>query len=149
MTNMDGMEERDKLEKVGLFHGHLGPCVVTGLRLGDYALKRLKAHAHYGIEAWVQCAGRTPESCILDGIQVSTGCTLGKQNLHHLVGSPVIARFRNRDTGEEVVVAVNAEKVQESMATLRREGEPAAVSFVLGLAEEDLFAELPADQGPS
>ena len=68
------------LQKLKDFHGHLGPYVTVGYRMGlaanrefgDSAFKK-KAIAYSGL--------KTPLSCMVDGIQVSSGCTLGKGNI--------------------------------------------------------------------
>ena len=39
------------LRLIRAFHGHLGPYVVAGLRMGRYALARLGADPHFGIES--------------------------------------------------------------------------------------------------
>jgi formylmethanofuran dehydrogenase subunit E len=63
------------------FHGHLGPFLVLGIRMGLLALKELSSPGYEGIEA-VAKTGNTPSlSCLLDGIQISTGCTMGKGNI--------------------------------------------------------------------
>ena len=134
------MPEQD-LERLREFHGHLGPYVVLGLRLGEYALAKLRARRHFGLEAVVRCADQPPESCCLDGVQFSTGCTLGKRNLRHEVGAPLRASFRNRDTGAELALGLAEAAVAEALARLREQGEDAAVEYVLGLPEEALVVE--------
>jgi len=63
------------------FHGHLGPFLVLGIRMGLLALKDLNSPGYEGIEALVK-TGDTPSlSCLLDGVQISTGCTMGKGNI--------------------------------------------------------------------
>ena len=136
------MADSEKLEKLGMFHGHVGPYVVIGLRLGEYALEVLGANSHFGIEAFVRCAGRTPESCLLDGIQFSTGCTLGKQNITHTVGAPIEARFRTRDTGKEVTLGLNEGKVREAVRRMHEDGEAAAVDYVRNLPADELIRTL-------
>lgn len=72
------------LARAAMFHGHLGPWLVTGLLIGRDALERLDTPGHWKIDVtcWMPPdKQRTPFSCILDGLQVSTGATLGKQNI--------------------------------------------------------------------
>jgi formylmethanofuran dehydrogenase subunit E len=63
------------------FHGHLGSYLIVGLRMGLYALNLLKTPGYF--ELWVRSytAQQPPQSCMNDGLQVSTGCTLGKGNI--------------------------------------------------------------------
>lgn len=123
------------------FHGHLGPYVIIGFRLGEHAVQRLQGRPHFGLEAEVRCAGAPPESCLLDGVQFSTGCTLGKQNIRHEVGTPVEARFRNRDTGEEIVLGLHEAPVAEAVRLLREVGEHAASDYAWEVPLEELVKE--------
>ena len=69
-----------ELENLKRFHGHLGPYVVVGFRMGQLAVEKLGVR---GKE--LKCVVRTginpPISCIIDGIQFSCSCTLGKGNI--------------------------------------------------------------------
>lgn len=76
------------------FHGHLGPWLVLGLRAGEYAARKLKA-SPFEIKATVWCGPRPPFSCFLDGVQLGSGCTMGKANLRHIPANGACrARFR-------------------------------------------------------
>ncbi len=70
-------EERINLKD---FHGHLGPYAVVGYRMGKLALTYLKARSK-NLKAVVKTGIKPPISCIIDGIQFSTPCTLGKGNI--------------------------------------------------------------------
>jgi hypothetical protein len=62
-------------------HGHLGPYVVIGYRMGRLALSELHSEGHFGISAEVHSPRQTPRPCLIDGVQVGSGCTLGKGNI--------------------------------------------------------------------
>jgi len=64
-------------EKIRQFHGHLGPYVVLGYRMGRYAKSQLTKVDRIA----VQIDQQPPVSCILDGLQLATGCTLGKNKI--------------------------------------------------------------------
>ena len=73
---------QDFVEKATEFHGHLGPFLVLGLRMGVYAKDFIKPMNYKDIKAELFINPlNTPESCIIDGIQFSSGCTVGKRNL--------------------------------------------------------------------
>lgn len=72
---------RDLIERGTEFHGHLGPFLVLGIRMGLLALKDLGSSGHKEIDARVKTGTTPPISCIVDGIQISTGCTMGKGNI--------------------------------------------------------------------
>jgi formylmethanofuran dehydrogenase subunit E len=70
------------------FHGHLGPFIVLGYRMGRYAKEQF-CNDPFEMRAEVYCSGKTPESCIVDGVQIGSGCTFGKRNIE-IVESPEI-----------------------------------------------------------
>lgn len=67
----------ETVQKAVEFHGHLGPFLVLGVRMGLLAKKELFPLGDEGMKA-VAKTGNVPSlSCLLDGIQISTGCTMG------------------------------------------------------------------------
>jgi len=64
-----------------LLHGHLGPFLVAGIRMGLLALELLNSPGYFGIRAESGAGSITPQSCLNDGIQIGSGCTAGKGNL--------------------------------------------------------------------
>ena len=72
------------LVRVATFHGHLGPWLTVGALVGQDALRRLATRGHWQIEVVCylppdkQCPAPT---CMLDGLQATTGATMGKCNL--------------------------------------------------------------------
>ena len=80
------------LNHAARFHGHLGPWLALGLRAGRRATKLLKA-TPFQLKAVVHCPRRTPHSCFIDGIQVGSGCTLGKGNIRHVRSSRIWVEF--------------------------------------------------------
>ena len=135
---------QEDLAALKSFHGHLGPYVVAGVRLGRYALKRLQAVPH-GIEADVWCPDGPPISCLLDGIQFVTGATLGKHNLRHHVDEEVRALFRNRHTNAAIMLALRSEVLEQAMEVLRAQGDDPASSLIYNLPDLELLEELPGD----
>ena len=75
------------------FHGHLGPWLVLGVLMGEYAVKTLKARKYFGLEVKVWGAGKRPRSCLIDGLQLSTGATYGKGNIAKYNGNKVKVNF--------------------------------------------------------
>ena len=84
------------------FHGHLGPYLVLGLLMGEYGLKKIKANPHFGLEVKVWGAEDRPKSCLIDGLQLSTGCTYGKGNIAQYDGKVIKVSFLNRDRRERL-----------------------------------------------
>ena len=74
------------------FHGHLGPFLILGLRAGLRAVK-IFGRKPLSMKAIVKLERRVPYTCFLDGIQLVTGCTLGKQNIEVMEGDGIQALF--------------------------------------------------------
>lgn len=136
---------QEDLAALKTFHGHLGPYVVAGVRMGRYALKRLQSTPHFGVEADVWCPDGPPSSCLLDGIQFATGCTLGKGNIRHHVDDEIKALFRNRHTNVVIMLAFRPEALSTGMAELKAHDDDAGAQYVYDLPDQDLLEELPGD----
>jgi formylmethanofuran dehydrogenase subunit E len=64
-------------------HGHLGPFLIIGVRMGLVARRRFGPLTNAGcsLRVAVRVPAFTPFSCVIDGIQSSTGCMVGNQKL--------------------------------------------------------------------
>jgi len=71
------------LKQAAAFHGHLGPWLVLGLKAGAHARRKLTA-SPFELNARVFCPAGTPYTCFVDGVQFSSGCTMGKGNISHV-----------------------------------------------------------------
>ncbi len=80
------MSVRISLKEGIKFHGHLGSYLVLGILAGELALKELKCKKYFGLEVKVWGAAQKPKSCLIDGLQLSTGATFGKGNISKLGG---------------------------------------------------------------
>ena len=74
------MKDHPLLIAAGRFHGHIGPFLAIGLRMGAIANEGL-GRDPMEMKASAAVEPRPPRSCVLDGIQYSTGCTMGKGNI--------------------------------------------------------------------
>ncbi|RKZ23985.1 hypothetical protein DRQ16_00690 [bacterium] len=64
------------------FHGHEGPFLALGYKIGEYAREKLKPSGIMDLRALIFLKKiEKPYTCVLDGIQCSTTCTLGKGNI--------------------------------------------------------------------
>ncbi len=80
------------------FHGHVGPYVVLGYRTGRLAIDRLGVNA-FKLQVEVRAGTRPPKSCFVDGVQLGSGCTLGKGNIAAGDEVTMEARFTSDDGG--------------------------------------------------
>ena len=107
------MVDRKLIEKAKEFHGHLCPFLVLGLRISEIAMKRLsmdisKEEQTVGEEFLVIAE---VNNCMVDGIQVGTGCTLGNNSLIYVDTGKNAATFVRRDTWKGVRIYVDSEKI--------------------------------------
>lgn len=62
-------------------HGHAGPYLNLGIKMGIMALDILNVQGYFDLSTEVELTYHTPISCLVDGLQISTGCTMGKGNI--------------------------------------------------------------------
>jgi len=132
------------LKEAGGFHGHVGPFLVIGVRAGLVGLMKL------GIEkgdpklaATVMLKNSIPFSCILDGVQIATGCTVGNKRLRLEDSSSVAIRFENKN-GKQVEIEVNSTTLNKLIEQLSAENVEAEEVRRLGyimasIDEHELF----------
>ena len=117
------------------FHGHLGPFLILGLRAGLRAVE-LFGRDPFKLKAIVALRRILPYTCFLDGIQFSTGCTLGKRNLEVLEGDGIMVRFIHENG--ELMLIVRDEILEEAISAEDVEKEALKL---LNLPLDKLFME--------
>lgn len=130
------LEEKLKLaiKEAEKFHGHLGPFLVLGVRMGETAKKILEIAKEENVSLLVNAKlpFLTPFSCILDGIQVTTQCTIGNQKLKIENSSKEIsANFQCLKNGKKLKIKVNPKMADALMK-----------KFSEGLSNEELAWEI-------
>jgi len=129
------VEIPEDLEALRRFHGHLGVYVTVGLRMG--AIGR-RAFGHYkGLRATVRSRGEPPMLCVVDGVQFSSGCTMGKGNIAVVVAEEPEVLFEKE--GNRLRIALQPgwrERIDREMS---KEAELEQSLFYHRLPEADLF----------
>ncbi len=78
------MESKEILEEAFKFHGHICWASAIGARAGIVALRELGVN-RTGVSGDLHCILETGDNhgaqCFADGVQYTTGCTLGKDNI--------------------------------------------------------------------
>ncbi|RLF96143.1 formylmethanofuran dehydrogenase [Thermococci archaeon] len=98
------------LKRAAEFHGHLGPYLVLGLKMGVLAKNTLNADP-FEIRAEIHTEKITPRSCILDGIQFTSGCTLGKGNIDVMESDEIFGVFYKDNS--KIVIKVKKEILEK------------------------------------
>jgi len=104
------------ISKAADFHGHLGPFLVIGVRMGSLAKRILNVNA--GESNKLRVIARlpllTPFSCILDGVQATTQCTVGNRKLRiENSQEKVIVNFEQQDSDKALSIHVNPKILEE------------------------------------
>jgi formylmethanofuran dehydrogenase subunit E len=63
------------------FHGHDGPFLALGYKLGRLIVNQLKPKGIMDLTVTVRTRLEKPYTCLIDGLQCSTFATLGKGNM--------------------------------------------------------------------
>jgi formylmethanofuran dehydrogenase subunit E len=126
-------------------HGHLGPFLVLGVRMGAIA-NRILNPAHNGsnaLQATVRLPLRTPYSCILDGIQSTTKCTIGNQRLK-TIDSPeeMTAEFKMQGSDKSLIITTSPKIIDEIENEFSRGATNEELAAKIASAPEDQLFEL-------
>ena len=147
---MDKLEEgqeqelRDLLSKAEEFHGHIGPFLVIGVRMGLIGLRELNAQKNdEKLHVTAMLKYSVPLSCVIDGIQVATKCTIGNKKLELKDSSEIAAKFELQDK-RQITVAVNPKTFSGLKGRLLAESVPPEetqklVEIVASMPEEELL----------
>lgn len=78
------------------FHGHNQPYIALGMRMGTLAMEMLKAQRHE-LHIASETGYKPTYSCMTDGLQLSTGSTIGNGRLRVLEKATLAATFSKGD----------------------------------------------------
>lgn len=99
-----------EIEDAERLHGHLGPFLVIGVRMGRTAKQVLDVDlgGNDELRAFVSVPLSTPFSCVIDGIQVATRCTIGNQKLKvENSKEEIVARFERKNPSRVLRIRLN------------------------------------------
>lgn len=130
--------EEDKLETaIGnavRLHGHLGPFLVIGVRMGRIAKRILNpdAKGSMKMQVTIKIPFFIPFSCTIDGVQATTSCTIGNQRLRiEDSQEEIVGRFELQNPPRTLEIGVNTKVTKEL-----------AEKMSLGTASEELAARI-------
>jgi formylmethanofuran dehydrogenase subunit E len=96
-------------------HGHLGPFLVIGVKMARLARKTLNVNKNklWSMRVMAELPLSTPFSCILDGIQAITQCTVGNRKLEvRNSNKDIVAIFRLHSQNKALKIHVNKQVVE-------------------------------------
>lgn len=132
------------IKKAVDFHGHLGPFLVIGVRIGLTGVRELGVKGNEEkLRVTAMLKYSVPFSCVIDGIQVATKCTIGNRRLR-LRSSPGIAAKFELQNKEQLTITVNPIAFGRLKNELLAENVPAEevrklAQLVASMPEEELF----------
>jgi formylmethanofuran dehydrogenase subunit E len=129
----------NKISEAIKFHGHLGPYLILGILAGEFSLKKIGAKKHFGLEVKVYGARQKPKSCLIDGLQLSTGATFGKGNIYKLKGKRTKILIRNLKNNKEVAISFQPLLVERLNALKGHRDSEDFARELLRISIEDLF----------
>ena len=122
-----------KLKEAVRFHGHLCPYLILGILAGEVADKKTGCRKDFGLTVKVWGAGKKPKSCLIDGLQLSTGATYGKGNIRKLNGKAIKIEFCNLVDHKKITLRFKRDLIQRlSRANSHAESERLARSLYGG-----------------
>jgi formylmethanofuran dehydrogenase subunit E len=142
MKNPDSKADADLttlIDKAADFHGHLGPFLVIGVRMGKLAKEILNTSSKKNrLQATAKVPLSTPFSCILDGIQATTSCTVGNQRLKIKNSKKEItAHFELQNSNRAVKITANPKIIEELMNKMSESASVEELAWKIAQASED------------
>jgi formylmethanofuran dehydrogenase subunit E len=119
---------KELLETSVAFHGHLGAFLILGLKAGLLANEILGKH-HFETSVVIETQPFPPCSCFVDGVQVATGCTMGKGNIRLEKGDLLTATFMKGDHRLRLMLKVDVLK-ELMKGSSKKESTQAALKLV-------------------
>ncbi len=123
----------DEMLALKKFHGHLGPYAVLGYRMGLMARRRFPER----IYAIVHSGTKRPLSCLADGVQMASCCTLGKNNITVLENGEARVEFSDGRSHLEVSALPEVRVEVDGRCTHANEEEMALRLY--HASEDELF----------
>ena len=130
------------LEKAAEFHGHLGPFLAIGVRMGLIGLKKIDIQTDDKLTIDASLPLHVPFSCIIDGLQVTTHCTVGNQKLSLKESESIQARFKRKKDSLEAIVTLDKSMFEKMKSKLLGEAKPEEVRrlawMIVSMSEDEL-----------
>lgn len=127
----------ETLKKIESFHGHLGPYAVIGYRMGQIACRKLN-NDPFSKNVEVMTGAKPPISCIVDGVQLGSGCTLGKGNIKIQNKKQPVAVFKDKN-GKQITITLKKQIHEEIDNAITDENMTEYSRQIYKKPEEELF----------
>jgi len=133
------MDKKALLAKAVDYHGHIGVFLAVGLRMG-LLLRETLGGDGFNTQTLIKTDLKPPRSCLIDGVQVATGCTLGKMNIRVEESSDLMGVFTVEEQKVEIEVKKSfLETMKEKMVGRDRHHLDDLTEEVMNMEAEDIF----------
>jgi len=126
----------DELRRAAEFHTHLEPFLVVGLRMGRVVTRELGSKP-FTIRIRANTGRVPPHSCAVDGLQVSTPCTVGNGGLSVTDTRDMSIEATTADAGLAVQLREDVWRRIEAECT--EENQESFACGIWEMPEEDLL----------
>jgi formylmethanofuran dehydrogenase subunit E len=133
------MNNKVTLNEAVKFHGHLGPYLILGILAGEAALKKLGCKKYFGLSVKVWGANKKPKSCLIDGLQLSTGATYGKGNIKKADGSVMRIEFNSSQNHKRISLRLKKNLIRRLKNTKTHEESETLAKRLYGMEYVELF----------
>jgi formylmethanofuran dehydrogenase subunit E len=117
-------------------HGHAGPYLNLGIKMGLLALEKLDVRGYFDLFTEVELKYSTPISCLVDGLQISTGCTMGKGNIK-VKDNPDMIRSLFKTGNKTLLVTLKPEITE--LINFKKESCENLGDRILNMTDAELF----------
>jgi len=125
-----------KLKSAKGFHSHLGPYLVVGLKMGEALTKEL-GDTPFSFSIVSYTGSEPPISCIIDGLQLSTPCTVGNGGI--LIRPEGRAKVEGRMDKRRILLSLREKITWEIKTNCIPENEEELALRIWKMTPEELF----------
>lgn len=121
-------------------HGHLGPFLVIGVKMARLAKKALNVDKDKlgDMQIMAELPLTPPFSCILDGIQATTKCTIGNKKLEvRNSNGDIVAIFRLKSQNKALKICLNKQVVERLKEQLSKGVPNEELAWKIAATSED------------
>lgn len=126
-------------------HGHLGPFLVIGVKMARLAMKTLNIDKtkQSDMQTLAKLPLITPFSCILDGIQATTQCTVGNRRLKvKNSDGDITALFKLKSQDKAIKIHVKPQLIEMLKKKLSRGIPNEELAWTIAETTEDELFEV-------
>jgi formylmethanofuran dehydrogenase subunit E len=135
-VEVDQLKIPDELVRASEFHTHLGPYLVVGMRMGR-AVTRELGDRPFTVKIRAHTGRVPPYSCLLDGVQVSTPCTVGNGCLE--VADDRAMAIDATGEGRSVRISLRRDVFERIETTCTEENQESFACEIWEMPEDELL----------